>query len=221
MALLVPSQTWCVLIPFIYFIFILLPHPCHPSIHSTHTYPFLLLPRFFFNPWRDHVLTARFQPPFIFYHTICHTQRYAHQEEYFALDDAEFRNVTSILKLLALGAHKVCRTLHVSSFAYDAPFFSPCFFFFLSFGTTWAGGGGLSDLRSQHTPQTCFRAHARDLPSPILPGRPPPWIWIWTNKPMPSYPLEFRFLFRALPYPGAALPVRRSVHPSIRSPFPL
>ncbi|KAF8486780.1 hypothetical protein DFH94DRAFT_621517 [Russula ochroleuca] len=32
-------------------------------------------------------------------------------EDYFALDDAEFRNVTSILKLLALGAHKypVCR----------------------------------------------------------------------------------------------------------------
>ncbi|KAI9463931.1 hypothetical protein F5148DRAFT_982280 [Russula earlei] len=32
-------------------------------------------------------------------------------EEYFALDDAEFRNVTSILKLLALGAHQypVCR----------------------------------------------------------------------------------------------------------------
>lgn len=171
MALLVPSQTWCVLIPFIYFIFILLPHPCHPSIHSTHTYPFLLLPRFFFNPWRDHVLTARFQPPFIFYHTICHTQRYAHQEEYFALDDAEFRNVTSILKLLALGAHKVCRTLHVSSFAYDAPFFSPCFFSSFSPLAPRGQGVGVSQtcgpnthpkLVSGHMHETCQVRYYQD-----------------------------------------------------------
>ena len=32
--------------------------------------------------------------------------------------------------------------------------------------------------------------------------------------------IKFRFLFRVLPYPGAALSVRPSVHP-FRSPFPL
>ena len=54
-----------------------------------------------------------------FYH-ICKHERNAHQEEYFALDDAELQHVITILKLLALGAHKVCCALHVSSFAYDS-----------------------------------------------------------------------------------------------------
>ena len=114
------------------------------------------------------MLTARFQPPFIFYHTICHTQRYAHQEEYFALDDAEFRNVTSILKLLALGAHKVCRTLHVSSFAYDAPFFSPCFFLLsLLWHHVGRGWGSLRLAVPTHPPNlfqgTCTRPAKSDI----------------------------------------------------------
>jgi len=52
--------------------------------------------------------------------TYANTKRNAHQEEYFALDDAELQHVITILKLLALGAHKVCCALHVSSFAYDS-----------------------------------------------------------------------------------------------------
>lgn len=41
------------------------------------------------------------------YHVHAHT--YTTTEEYVGQDDAEFRNVISILKLLALGAHQVCR----------------------------------------------------------------------------------------------------------------
>lgn len=135
-----------------------------PSIYPFNTHIPLPPPPpfFFFNLWRDHVLTARFQPPFIFYHTICHTQRYAHQEEYFALDDAEFRNVTSILKLLALGAHKVCRTLHVSSFAYDAPFFSPCFFSSFSPLAPRGQGVGVSQTCGPNTPPKLVSGHMHE-----------------------------------------------------------
>jgi hypothetical protein len=72
------------------------------------------------------------------------TQRNTHQEEYFALDEAELRHVISILKLLALGAHKVCYVVP-SSFAYDSSFqnfLSFSSFFFLSFSPFGSHVGG-------------------------------------------------------------------------------
>jgi hypothetical protein len=90
------------------------------------------------------------------------TKRNAHQEEYFALDDAELRHVISILKLLALGAHKVCRALHVSSFAYDSlshlfqkisPSFSSSF---LSFWLHVAGWGASLEIFGPSTSPANF-----------------------------------------------------------------
>ena len=119
------------------------------------------------------MLTARpphFPLPF-FYH-ICKTQRNAHQEEYFALDEAELRHVISILKLLALGAHKVCRALHVSSFAYDSLFhlfflLSRLLFFFPSFWLHVGGCGSGGDFRSPAppTPPTLFQSKTPTSPA--------------------------------------------------------
>jgi hypothetical protein len=143
-ALLVSPQTWCVLI-----LIILFPFPFPPSFFFSFS-PLGWGPRF------DGAFTPHF------YITYANTKRNAHQEEYFALDEAELRHVISILKLLALGAHKVCRALHVSSFAYDSlshlfikfplPFFSLLL--------AWVGGGG-GDFRSQHIP--CSERHSRAL----------------------------------------------------------
>ena len=151
MALLVSPQTWCVLILILKFF---LPFPPLP----------LPLALSLSLRWDgDHVLTAR-SPPFIFI-TYANTKRNAHQEEYFALDEAELRHVISILKLLALGAHKVCRALHVSSFAYESLshlfqkfsfFFLVCFSLLLAPRGLLGGVGG--DFRPQPPPPpTLFR----------------------------------------------------------------
>lgn len=80
---------------------------------------------------RDHVLTARC--PIYHSHTCTHTHPrtyHAHKED-FALDDGEFQNAISILKLLALGAHQVCRACmsHLSLMMYVRLF--PSYFFLL------------------------------------------------------------------------------------------
>jgi hypothetical protein len=143
-ALLVSPQTWCVLI-LILFLPFSPPSPC-PSFF------------FFLSPLgRGPRVDGAFIPHFI---TYANTQRNAHQEEYFALDDAELRHVISILKLLALGAHKVCRALHVSSFAYDSlshllikfPLFFLAFFS-LSF---WPRGCGAVVIFGPSTSPTNF-----------------------------------------------------------------
>lgn len=102
---------------------------------------------FFLSLSLDHVLTVclpLLPPHFISQHASKRTPK----DEYSTLDEAELRHVISILKLLALGAHKVCRALDTSSFAYDSTFFlkkfSLFFFFFFSFSrlpfdSTWVG----------------------------------------------------------------------------------
>jgi hypothetical protein len=198
-ALLVPAQTWCV---FTLNFFFLLPPTNSPLL-----------------PHLVHPPSAR--------SFSCNTRRNAHQEDYIALDDAEFRNVISILKLLALGAHKVCRALHVPSFAYDVLFrlHPPLFFCSLSFGTTWVEGW--KETYGSTPPKSL--GHTRPAKGrPITSG-------VNFSPPVDRRRREgavirlrlfrrflFRFLFRPLPYPGSDLPVhltRPSDHPFALPPL--
>ena len=149
------------------------------------------------------------------------------------MDEDELRHVISILKLLALGAHKVCRALHVSSFAYDSLShlfikFSSCLLF-SPFGSTWVGG---RRWRFSVPTYPLFRAtFTSPDKGPYMSSR----VFIFSPGPT-VYPREcidegtkrcrhtthYRFLFRLLPYLSGRLvlpSVRTTVHPSIRDPL--